>query len=67
MNPERPLALARDDYGGCPEETFQVTIGVWFEHSNQLSEPLRDAIPLALDQLKAILSGISTPSARSAF
>lgn len=55
MNPERLLALARDDSGATPEEAFQITLGVSFEHSNQLSEPARHAVPLALDQVKAIL------------
>jgi hydrogenase maturation protease len=67
MNPERLLALARDDYGAAPEEAFQVSIGVSFELSNHLSESVRHAVPLALDQVKAILSGISIPSTNNAF
>jgi hydrogenase maturation protease len=62
MNPEKLLAMTRDLYGTLPPEAFLVSIGgESFELSNQLSERVRHAVPLALDVVKAILSGVSVP------
>ena len=62
MSPEKLLVLARDLYHSVPQEAYVVSIGAEsFELSSQLSEPVRHAIPLALNQVKAILSGVSVP------
>ncbi len=62
MSPEKLLALARDLYHSLPQEAHLVSIGAAsFELSTQLSEPARHAIPVALNQVKAILSGVSVP------
>jgi hypothetical protein len=54
--------MARDLYGTLPQEAFLVSMGgESFELSNQLSERVRHAVPLALDVVKAILSGVSVP------
>ncbi|HMD41558.1 MAG TPA: hypothetical protein VKH45_00665 [Candidatus Acidoferrum sp.] len=63
-SPEKLLALAHELYHSLPEEAYLVSIGGdSFECSNQLSERVRRAIPLALNQVKAILSGVSLPQA----
>ena len=62
VSPERLLALARDLYHSLPQEAYLVSVGgKSFELSSRLSEPVRRAIPLALNHLKAILSGVSVP------
>jgi len=46
-----------------PSRAFLVTIGAQsFELSEELSEPVRLAIPEVIERIKAILSGISLPS-----
>ncbi len=62
MSPEALLALAAKLYSSAPENAYLLTIGgKFFDHAEQLSEPVRSAIPHALDQIKAVLSGVSLP------
>jgi hydrogenase maturation protease len=62
MTPATLLAMARELYGKLPDEAYLVSIGCEsFELSNQLSESVRHAVPVALDHVKAILSGVSFP------
>lgn len=62
LGPEGLLAQARDSYGHVPEEAYVVAIGVEsFDSPDQLSDAARHAVPLALEQVKAILSGVSVP------
>jgi len=57
------LALAKRLYGMIPSRAFLITIGAKsFELSEELSEPVRLAIPEVIERIKAILSGISLPS-----
>jgi hydrogenase maturation protease len=62
-SPEALLALAKQLYGVVPSDVFLITIGAQsFEISEELSEAVKLAIPEALAQIKAILSGVSLPS-----
>jgi hydrogenase maturation protease len=62
MTPAGLLALAKQLYGNAPNSAFLVTIGGdSFELAEELSDVVRHAIPVALDQIKAILSGVSVP------
>ncbi|HKM80613.1 MAG TPA: hydrogenase maturation protease [Candidatus Acidoferrum sp.] len=62
-SPAGLLALAQHLYKLVPSRAFLVTIGAQsFELSEELSEPVRLAIPEVIEQIKAILSGISFPS-----
>jgi hydrogenase maturation protease len=62
-SPEGLLALAKQLYGVVPSSAFLVTIGAQsFEFSEELSDAVKLAIPEALAQIKAILSGVSLPS-----
>lgn len=62
MTPAGLLALAKRLYGKTPESAYLVTIGGdSFALSEELSEVVRHAIPVALDLVKAILSGVSVP------
>jgi len=62
-SPAGLLALAQHLYKTVPSRAFLVTIGAQsFELSEELSEPVRLAIPEVIDRIKAILSGISFPS-----
>jgi len=62
MTPAGLLALARQLYGNAPDTAYLVTIGGdSFALSEELSEVARHAVPVALDQVKAILSGVSVP------
>jgi len=57
------LALAKRLYGQYPSRAFLITIGAQsFELSEELSEPARLAIPEAIAQIRAILSGVSLSS-----
>lgn len=61
-SPESLLLLARELYHAQPKEAYLVSIGgESFAQSNQLTERVRRAVPLALDRVKAILSGVSVP------
>ena len=62
MTPAGLLSLSKQLYGRAPNSAFLVTIGgESFELSEELSEVARHAIPDALGQIKAILSGVSVP------
>ncbi|HEY1468991.1 MAG TPA: hydrogenase maturation protease [Candidatus Acidoferrum sp.] len=62
MRPEALLALSVQLYSRRPERAYLLTIGgESFEHPDHLSEPARSAIPVALDLIKAALSGVSLP------
>jgi len=62
-SPEGLLALAEQLYRVVPSDAFLITIGAQsFEFSEELSEAVKLAIPEALAQIKAILSGVSLPS-----
>ncbi len=65
-SPAGLLALAQHLYKLVPSRAFLVTIGAQsFELSEELSEPVRLAIPEVIEQIKAILSGTSLPSDES--
>ena len=54
------LALSVQLYSRTPECAYLLTIGgESFDHPDHLSEPVRSAIPVALDLIKAALSGVS--------
>jgi hydrogenase maturation protease len=62
LSPEALLALAVQLYSRRPERAFLLTIGgESFDHADRLSEPVRSAIPVAMDLIKATLSGVSLP------
>jgi Ni,Fe-hydrogenase maturation factor len=62
LSPESLLGLARQLYAKTPEQAFLITIGgESFDHPDQFSEPVRLAIPEALNQIKAVFSGVSLP------
>jgi hydrogenase maturation protease len=66
ISPESLLALARQLYGNTPEQAFVITIGgESFNRPDEFSEPVRLAIPEALNQIKALLSGVSLPKQTS--
>jgi hydrogenase maturation protease len=60
MSPERLMALARSVYGRAPARAFLVVIGgSSFELGSEFSEAVREAIPAAVKEVKALLSGES--------
>jgi Ni,Fe-hydrogenase maturation factor len=60
ISPEALLALSVQLYSRTPECAYFLTIGgESFGHPDHLSEPVRSAIPVALDLIKAALSGVS--------
>ncbi|HKM84249.1 MAG TPA: hydrogenase maturation protease [Candidatus Acidoferrum sp.] len=62
-SPAGLLALAQQLYKIVPSRAFLITIGAQsFDLSEELSEPVRLAIPEVIERIKAILSGISLPS-----
>ena len=65
-SPEGLLAMAKLLYGAAPAAAFLITIGARsFDFSEELSETVKAAIPCALSQIKAILSGVSMPTDES--
>lgn len=66
MSPEQLLLLAKQTYGRAPAQAFLVRIGAAsFAHGRDLTTPVRQAIPKALEQIKSLLSGApltSTPN-----
>lgn len=66
--PASLLGLAEELYKAHPVQAFLVTIGgSSFELSEELSEPVRKAIPEAVESIKALLSGVTLPvSSRTA-
>lgn len=62
MSPATLLAMSHELYGKLPDEAYLISIGCQsFDLSDQLSESVRHAVPVALDHVKAILSGVSFP------
>lgn len=66
VSPAALLAMARDLYGRLPKDTYLVSIGgESFGLSEKLSDRVRHAVPVALDHVKAILSGVSFPESQA--
>jgi hydrogenase maturation protease len=62
ITPEALLALAAQLYSHAPERAFLLTIGgECFDQADQISPRVRQAIPYALNLIKAALSGVSLP------
>jgi hydrogenase maturation protease len=60
--PASLLALAEELYKAHPAGAFLVTIGgASFELTEELSEPVRKAVPHAVESIKALLSGVTLP------
>jgi hydrogenase maturation protease len=60
--PASLLALAEELYRSHPARAFLLTIGgASFELSEELSEPVKKAIPRAVESVKALLSGVTLP------
>ena len=56
VDPARLLAMAAEIFGAAPKRAFAVTVGgASFEMSEELSEPVRRAIPEALTEIKRLL------------
>jgi hydrogenase maturation protease len=56
MDPARLLAMAAEIFGAAPERAFAVTVGgASFGMSEELSEPVRRAIPEAVAEIKKLL------------
>ena len=63
VSPSELLALSQQVYLRVPDEVYLLSIGgESFGQAEQLSEPVRLAIPAALTQIKALLSGVSLPN-----
>ncbi|MGB7847311.1 MAG: hydrogenase maturation protease [Candidatus Acidiferrum sp.] len=61
-SPESLLWLAGELYGKHPALAYLVTVGgISFDLTEELSEPVRHAIPRAADRIKALLSGVQAP------
>jgi Ni,Fe-hydrogenase maturation factor len=61
-SPSGLLALAQLLYGRTPDRSYLVTVGGQsFDHSDQLSEIARRAVPVARERIKALLAGVSFP------
>jgi hydrogenase maturation protease len=61
-SPEALLSLADALYGIRPARAFLVTVGgASFDLGQGLSQPVRQAIPQAIEQVKALLSGVTLP------
>lgn len=54
--PERLLCLARESFEHAPSFAFLVTVGgASFEHGEQLSHQVADAIPAACERIRALI------------
>ena len=61
--PEDLIGLAARLYQWAPARSFAMTIGGQScEFPNRLSPAVRRAVPAALNQIKALLSGVSVPA-----
>lgn len=61
-SPEGLLSLAEELYGVHPERAFLITVGgAAFDLGKGLSKPVRQAIPHAIERVKALLSGVTLP------
>jgi len=66
VSPGDLLALAQRFYGKVPEDAYLMTIGGQsFELEEKFSDAVRLAIPVAIEQIKALLSGVSLPESLS--
>lgn len=62
LSPAQLLTLASELYEKVPEKAFLLTIGgESFEHGQEFSQPVRRAIPAALTQIRALVSGVTLP------
>jgi hydrogenase maturation protease len=62
LSPQRLLELSLELFQRVPERAFLLTIGgASFEHGDQLSASVQRAVPVACNQLKALLSGVTLP------
>jgi len=56
VTPGRLMNLARELFGGAPEKAYLITIGgSSFEHGSEFSDPVRKAVPAALQQIQDLL------------
>ena len=61
-SPSALLFLAQELYGSRPAHAYLITVGgASFELKEGLSEPVRRAIPDAIELIKSVLSGIIPP------
>ena len=61
-SPAALLSLAEELFGARPASAFLLTVGgAFFEMREGLSEPVRLAIPQAIECVKALLSGSAVP------
>ena len=61
-SPATLLALSQELYGKIPARAYLLEIGgASFELKEGLSEPVRHAIPQVIEQVKALLSGVTLP------
>lgn len=62
MTPASLLVLAEELYRARPARAFLATIGgASFELTEELSPPVRKAIPRAVESIRALLSGVTLP------
>jgi len=63
ISPEALLTLAQDLYGSHPSRAYLLTVGgASFDLKEGLSEPVRHAIPQAIERIKALLASGSPQS-----
>lgn len=63
VTPGELLGLAEKLHGKFPQHAFTLSIGgESFGNTSQFSQAVRQAIPEAIDQIKAVLSGVSLPT-----
>ena len=61
-SPATLLSLAESLFGAYPARAYLITVGgASFEMREGLSEPVRRAIPHAIERIKALLSGVTLP------
>jgi hydrogenase maturation protease len=61
-SPATLLSLAEELYGSHPPRAFLLTVGgTFFDLAEGLSEPVRRAVPRAIEHIKALLSGACLP------
>jgi hydrogenase maturation protease len=66
LSPGELLVLARELYQRAPARAYLLTVGgESFEHGHQLSDVVRQAIPAACNEIRALLSGVSLPDAET--
>src|SRR5580704_13017517 len=61
-SPAGLLALAQVSYGRMPGRSYLITVGGQsFEHCDQLSGIVQRAVPVAIERIRALLAGVSSP------